>query len=118
MKYARTHMHNGVTHKAGDPFAGDVQTGRFLYQRGALAPDGSPDDDAITRKPGPRALQRWGLGEDLAAKPGVEPVHTGGGMYDVGPNRVRGGKAAHELAEELNAGNDTSTAWASPGEKE
>lgn len=114
MKFKRRHTHNGVTHEAGDPFTGSINTGRFLYHRKALEPDGGPDDDAITRNPSRR--HAWGLGEDLATKPGVKPVHTGGGMYDVGGHRVRGKQAATDRANELNA--DTGTTWEAPRPKE
>lgn len=115
MKYARAHTHNGVTHKKGDPFDGDVNTGRFLYNRQALEPDGGPDDEAITSNPSRR--HAWAFTDD-ARQSAVTPVSTGGGMYDVGNERVRGKAAAQEAADTLNAADDTSTAWATPGEKE
>lgn len=116
MKYRRPHRHNGVAHKAGDPFRGTVNTGRFLYQRGILEPDGHADDPAITRNPG-RRFQAWDQGEQLAQQPKVTPVHTGGGMYAVGSERVRGKAAAIARADQLNSA-DTGDAWATPGPKE
>ena len=116
MKYRRQHTHNGVIYKPGDPFTGDINTGRFLYNRRVLEPDGGPNDLAITRDPSRR--HAWGLGEDAATKPGVAPVHTGGGMYNVGTERIRGQDAAQDRADALNTTDDTSTAWATPGEKE
>ena len=64
MKFKK--RHNGI--EPGTPFQGGVKTGRFLYQRGVLEPNGHPDDEAITRNPGPRARQRWGF-EEMAAEP-------------------------------------------------
>ena len=115
MKFKRAHTRNGVRYEVGAAFVGDTNTGRFLYQRGVLEPDGSPGDDLITRNPSRRA-GAWGIGEDLAVAPGVTPVHTGGGMYDVGQERVQGKDAANARANELNT--TDSTAWATPGEKE
>lgn len=116
MKFKRRHTRNGVTHEAGEPFRGDKNTARFLFHRGILEPDGSRDDDAITRNPSPRRQHVWGRGEDFATKPGVTPVHTGGGMYDVGHERIRGKAAAAQRATELNA--DTGDTWATPRHKE
>ena len=115
MKYRRQHTRNGVTHKKGDAFVGTIEAGRFLFHRHVLEPNGAPEDDAITRNPSPRK-HMWGLGEDFATKPDVTPVHTGGGMYDVGRERVRGKAAATQRATELNA--DTGDAWATPRPKE
>lgn len=61
MKFKRKHTHNGKTYAAGDRYTGPVHTGRFLYQRGALEPDGSPEDAAITAK---RPLNSWSDGSE------------------------------------------------------
>ena len=68
MKFKK--RHNAA--QPGDPYKGDVHTGRFLYQRGVLEPDGGPDDAAITRNPGPRARQQWGF-EDTPPPPPPPP---------------------------------------------
>jgi hypothetical protein len=69
MRFRKRHTRNGVTYNAGDPYTGPIRTGRFLYQRGVLEADGGPDDDAITRNPGPRARQRWGFDDDAPQAP-------------------------------------------------
>ena len=68
MKFKK--RHNGI--EPGTPFKGGVNTGRFLYQRGVLEPNGHPDDPAITANPGPRARQRWGF-EDTPPPPPPSP---------------------------------------------
>ena len=57
MRYAKRHMRDGVTHNIGDPYTGPVHTGRFLYHRGVIEPDGSAEDEPITRAHPKR--QRW-----------------------------------------------------------
>lgn len=64
MRFKRNHTRNGTRYARGDPFTGPVNTGRFLYQRGILEPDGGPDDHVITRNPGPRARQQWGFEDE------------------------------------------------------
>jgi hypothetical protein len=76
MRYKRAHTRNGVRVEAGTPYTGPVNTGRFLYQRGILEPDGGPDDHAIARAPGARARQRWGFEEDAAPPPSAPPAPT------------------------------------------
>ncbi len=74
MKFTKRHNN----HEPGDPYLGNAQTGRFLYQRGVLEPDGGADDDAITRNPGRRA-QQWGIPDEITAPPaapGSSPVAT------------------------------------------
>jgi hypothetical protein len=61
MRFAKRHTRNGITFEAGDAYTGDVQGGRFLYQRGVLQPDGSPGDDAITS---PKPKQQWDVRVD------------------------------------------------------
>jgi hypothetical protein len=75
MRFKKTHTRNGVRHERGDPYSGPVNSGRFLYQRGVLEPDGGPDDDAITRNAGPRARQQWGF-EDTNPPPEARPEHA------------------------------------------
>lgn len=48
MRYARDHTINNRKRAKGDAFTGDTNTGRFLYHRGVLEPDGSENDAAIT----------------------------------------------------------------------
>lgn len=50
MRFTRHHTRNGIHYKPGDPYAGPVHSGRFLYHRGIIEPDGGPDDAAITAK--------------------------------------------------------------------
>jgi hypothetical protein len=65
MKYRKKHTRNGVTHEAGDPYDGPIHSGRFLYHRGVLEPDGSPDDALITS---PKQIRSaWDV--DTAAAP-------------------------------------------------
>ena len=63
MKFKREHTHNTIKYAAGDEFTGGTGLGRFLYQRGALEPNGHEDDAEIMRSPGPRAKQRWNITE-------------------------------------------------------
>lgn len=66
MKYKRPHRHNGVSHQPGDPFTGTVNTGRFLYHRGVLEPDGGPDDEATIQNVSKR--HAWAFTEDEPAE--------------------------------------------------
>lgn len=76
MKFKRAHNHNGHQYAAGDKYTGPVHTGRFLFQRGALEPDGSPEDAPITSK---RPLSSWSTGEEPAvplSKPAAKAKKT------------------------------------------
>lgn len=71
MKFTKRHTLNGVTYEAGDRFAGDVFLGRFLHQRGALEPDGAPEDAAITAK---HTKPSWSAGTSEAPTEPQEPA--------------------------------------------
>lgn len=57
--------------------------------------DGEPIDEA----PEAEEEEVEEQSEDL-----IEPIHVGGGYYDVGGERIQGKEAAQERADELNAG--------------
>lgn len=70
MKFARDHTHNRRRYKKGERYEGDVNTGRFLYHRGVLEPDGAEHDAAITSKRPQK--QAWHSGDEAETKSAPE----------------------------------------------
>lgn len=64
MKFKRDHTVNGVKYKAGEHFTGDVRLGRFLFQRGQLEADGSPEDKKIMADASEYKEIRWAQPEE------------------------------------------------------
>lgn len=76
MRWARDHNRAGVQHKKGDKWSGPIQSGRWLYHRGHLEPDGDPIDALITGPKAPPAA--WhGASEQLAAETRNAPQPAG-----------------------------------------
>jgi len=88
MRYARDHTRNGVKHAKGDKYTGPTHSGRFLYHRGILEPDGDPQDADITRPA--RAAQAWNVtvqeppsdSTTLTWNPGGEEQETDNGNQE------------------------------------
>lgn len=91
MKFARPHTMNGHAYAKGEHYPGGVNTARFLYHRGVLEPDGSPEDAYVTS---PKVKKTaW---HDNSDTPEPEPEPT------PAPKRARTRKASDTPTEQEN----------------
>jgi len=56
VKWKRDHNRAGIQHLKGDKWTGPIQSGRWLYHRGIIEPDGDEVDALIV---GPKATTSW-----------------------------------------------------------
>lgn len=77
MKFKKRHNRNGRQYEIGDKWTGDVDSGRFLYHRGILEPDGDPRDHLVTSAQPVRGVA-WSDTDTFTADKVTAPADSAG----------------------------------------